>query len=195
MLAISSYLQHRAAKGEEITDSSPLIREQYDQQNINKARRISLYTLRLPLTKVIKDSGIVAVVKTTDNKARHEVPILHGIRMWWNGHMVQANCNLTLKKQLIGHKPLLEGSYLKPSDDQLLFEAMKAWPFLTLSYRQLKTENDKLKSQVADIEVLRRGFYDFRNEPENQRRQTEEHHLQILKLLYKQGILKKMPPS
>ncbi len=190
-------MQHRAAKGEEITDDSPLIREQYNQQNINKARHISLQTIRVLLTKVIKDSGVVVVddVKTRGNKSRHEVPILHGIRMWWNGQMVQANCNVALKEQLIGHKPLLEGSYLKPTDDQLLFEAMKAWPFLTLSYRQLKTENDKLKSQVADIEVLRRGFYDFRNELENQRRQTEEHHLQILKLLYKQGILKKMPPS
>ncbi len=86
------------------------------------------------LTKVIKDSGVVVVddVKTRGNKSRHEVPILHGIRMWWNGQMVQANCNVALKEQLIGHKPLLEGSYLKPTDDQLLFEAMKAWPFLTM---------------------------------------------------------------
>lgn len=83
--------------------------------------------------------------------------LLHGIRKYVNHALVNAGCNVIAKELLIGHAaPGLEGSYLRPTESELLTEFVKAIPALSLSQEaELVRETEQLRIEVADTHMLR----------------------------------------
>jgi integrase len=152
--AIDSYLEYRKRSGEALKPESPLIREQFNQDNAEKPRPITIKTAMGVLTKVIEDAGARGA---TDNRSRHEIMPFHGFRKFANTMMAQAGVKQVIKEMLLGHQVGLEKNYLRPSEQEMLSEYMKAIDLLTVSEeKQLQVKVEKLQVQNDElIQILK----------------------------------------
>jgi hypothetical protein len=76
-------------------------------------------------------------------KDRHDIMLFHGIRKYVNHALVNAGCNVIARDLLIGHAaPGLEGSYLRPTEEELLAEFVKAIPTLSLTHNHIYNEHN-----------------------------------------------------
>jgi hypothetical protein len=67
----------------------------------------------------------------------------------------------------MGHYIGLESSYLRPTEDELMAEYLKAVDLLTISEeKHLRHQVEKLKTEVSDIDTLKRMHFDTKMELE-----------------------------
>lgn len=83
----------------------------------------------------------------------------------------------------------LESSYLRPTEDELLAEYLKAVADLLIvsEEKHLHHQVEKLKTEVSDIDALKRCILTQKMELEKERQERAG----LYELLYKQGIIKK----
>jgi hypothetical protein len=114
---------------------------------------------------VLYAAGLRQVSK--DKTKRKEVMANHGFRKYWNGCMIRAGAKPVVKEMLIGHNVGLEGSYYKPTDSELLAEYLKGIDLLTVSEeKKLQGEGAKLKTEIADIDMMKRSYIAMKGESE-----------------------------
>lgn len=158
--AIDSYLAYRKLKGETLTPESPLVREQFNEDDADKPRHVATKTIVQVLEKVLYDSGLRE--KTHDGK-RRDVMRFHAFRKYVNTAMIKANVKPVVKEMLLGHRVGLEDSYYRPSEDEMLVEYLKAVELLTISNeKQLKHEVEKLQLEKMEIEGIKKNYIDLK---------------------------------
>jgi site-specific recombinase XerC len=166
--AIDRYLEARTMAGEQLTANSPLIRDAFDSVNAGQPKPVTLAALDMIFTRLTRSVGIRPKEKKEGKKrqVRHDVMLLHGVRKYVNHALVNAGCNVIAKELLIGHAaPGLEGSYLRPTEEELLAEFVKGILALSLSQEsELRQQVDKLRVEVADIDVLKEGYLELRED-------------------------------
>ena len=186
--AIDSYLRYRERAGEVLTAESPLIREQFnaeDLEDVKSAKPLATGTIQRIMLHLLKVSGIR---KKSNNKKRKEIMAIHGFRKYFNTMMIKAGVHLVVKEMLLGHSVKLDDSYYRPTEEELLKEYLKAVDLLTISEeKQLKEEVTKLKTEVADIDIMKKSYLDMKLELEKRNHQVDE----LYKVLYAKGIIKK----
>jgi len=161
--AIDSYLDFRKRSGETLTPNAPLLREQFNQKNAANPRQMSLGGLYTVMEPVIIEAGIR--VPSNDQHKRHEVMLFHGFRKYVNTQMIRAGVKPVIKEMLLGHGTGLEDSYYRPTEEEILREYLKAIGVLTISdEKQLKLEVERLKTETAEIETIKKNFLDMRVE-------------------------------
>ena len=171
--AIDQYLDFRGTAGEKITAHSPLIRDAFDSVRpafVNEPRPLTTNALDMMFHRLTRSAGIRSREKVTagKKKPRQDIMLLHGIRKYVNHALVNAGCNVIAKELLIGHAaPGLEGSYLRPTESELLTEFVKAIPALSLSQEgELVQETERLRMEVADFDVMKRAYLELKAEKE-----------------------------
>jgi hypothetical protein len=176
--AVDRYIEARTIAGEKVTANSPLIRDAFDSVNADKPKPVTLAALDMLFTRLTRSVGIRPKEKKEEEgrrkrQDRHDIMLFHGIRKYVNHALVNAGCNVIAKELLIGHAaPGLEGSYLRPTEEELLAEFVKAMPALSLSQEsELRQQVDRLRVEVADIDVLKEGYLELR---ENNKRLQEQ---------------------
>ncbi len=153
--AIDAYLAYRGRCGEVLRPETPLIREQFDLVAAKHARPIALKTAISLLTRTLEDAGVRVRGK---DKGRYEVMPFHGLRKYCNTMMAQAGVKQVIKEMLLGHRVGLEKSYLRPSDQEMLSEYMKAMDLLTISEeKQLQVKVEKLQVQNDELIQILKG--------------------------------------
>jgi hypothetical protein len=164
--AIDLYLESRQTAGETISAKSPLIRNAFDAVNATQPKPLAPNALHMVLTRLTRSVGIRPKQKEGTRQARHDIMLFHGIRKYVNHALVNAGCNVIAKELLIGHAaPGLEGSYLRPTEGELLTEFVKAIPALSLSQEsELRQQVDRLRVEVADIDVLKEGYLELKED-------------------------------
>jgi site-specific recombinase XerC len=166
--AIDRYLEARTMAGEQLTANSPLIRDAFDSVNAGQPKPVTLAALDMIFTRLTRSVGIRPKEKKEGKKrqVRHDVMLLHGVRKYVNHALVNAGCNVIAKELLIGHAaPGLEGSYLRPTEEELLAEFVKGIPALSLSQEsELRQQVDKLRVEIADIDVLKEGYLELKED-------------------------------
>ncbi len=154
---INRYRDYRREEcGEFITESSPIIREQFDPSDklaVSHPRKITQSSLAKTINIALKKAGI----KTT---LAHKVKVkqTHGFRKFAITMMDQAGVKDTHRRYLTGHAQVgQDGSYVLPTQEALLAEYLKAEDLLTINPTpRLKKENQELKSgQAEEIAQLR----------------------------------------
>jgi hypothetical protein len=121
---------------------------------------------------------------------RRKVARFHSFRKHFNTCLAKAGVKSALKEVLMGHYIGLESSYLRPTEDELLIEYLKAVDMLTVSEeKHLRHQVEKLKTEVSDIDTLKKMHFDTKMELEKERQERAR----LYELLYKQGIIKKEP--
>jgi hypothetical protein len=169
--AVDRYIEARTMAGEKVTANSPLIRDAFGSVNAGQPKPATLGALDMAFTRLTRSVGIRPKEKKEEEgrrrrQDRHDIMLFHGIRKYVNHALVNAGCNMIAKELLIGHAaPSLEGSYLKPTETELLSEFVKAIPALSLSQEsELRQQVDRLRVEVADIDVLKEGYLELKED-------------------------------
>jgi integrase len=161
--AIDSYIAYRERCYERIGPESPLIREQFDRDNPDKARHprhVSLDTLVFLIREMLFSSGIQKIEHLTETKSqgRHRKVVMtsHGFRKFATTNMIRSRLNPEAREMLLGHKIGLSNSYYKPDANEILQEYLKAVDLLTINEEnRLKQTVKKLSSEADQIKVMR----------------------------------------
>jgi len=146
--AIDAYLEFRKQYGEVLEDKAPLIREQFDirnQEAAKKPRPITKEGFQDMLVKAAIDAGVHR--RGHNPYERHQVMANHGYRKFFNSKLNEAGVKPILKEKMMGHKAGLEASYLRPSENELLNEFLKAMPLLTIS------DAEEWKAKAAKLQL------------------------------------------
>ena len=141
--AIDNYLYaYRKRLGEELKDSSPLIRNKISPDNIFTVKApkfISNKAIQVIVDDLLKQSGLL--------KSKQEVMRTHGFRKWHANQCSRAHIDYPTREYLIGHKlPGQEPSYNRMTEEDRLNEFVNAIPLLTID------PSANLKDRVKELE-------------------------------------------
>jgi integrase len=150
--AIDQYLDFRKRMGEPLNPDSPLIREEFDINNLGRIVNPKHMTVR-GLISFLRSNSIKAGIRVpetlTDGKkvVRKSVMLCHGFRKFTDTQMVESRMDGLKKEMMLGHDIGLEKSYYRPKDEDVLAEYDKAINNLTIN------EENRLKIKVEKLEV------------------------------------------
>ncbi len=179
--ALDSYLELRKRRGEVITPDSPLLATLGDNP-----RPLKLNSVISLLNRVLLDAGVQ--IEGYIKYRRRKVARFHSFRKHFNTCLAKAGVKPALKEVLMGHYIGLEISYPRPTEDELLTEYLKAVDLLTISEeKHLRHQVEKLKTEVSDIDTLKKMHFDTKMELEKERQERAK----LYELLYQQGLIKK----
>lgn len=157
--SIDAYKEYRTNNGENLTDDSYLIRDQFDIRDIeqirNKSKGVAINTIKSLIGGALLRAG-VRNVDHTSKYNRKNVARCHGFRKFANREMINSDVNLVIKEILLGHSVGLEASYYRPSQDKTLQEYRKAINNLTINEEnRLKIKVQKLEGEKNDVQSLK----------------------------------------
>ena len=116
-------------------------------------RRLNYLGVKRRLEKVVRKIGL-RNSKQSRGK-RHEVPLDHGFRKYFNTMLRRAKVNYLDKEDMMGHKVGLEEHYerYQEEDFERFPEYQKAIPYLTISNEELLfLKNQKLIQEKTELE-------------------------------------------
>ncbi len=160
--AVGSYLEYRTRSGEKLNPDSPLVRKQFDINDLEQVRKhsapVALNTLNVILDHHLQRCGLRTVnhVESNDNNGnRKSVARAHGFRKFFTTQLVNSKINPEIREMLLGHSIGLAGAYYKPTEDEMLDEYMKAADNLTINEEnRLRKKVEKLEVEKSQIEAL-----------------------------------------
>lgn len=112
-------------------------------------RRLNAFGVKKRLDKIVKSIGLRPPL--APGKRRHEVPLDHGFRKYFNTMMRRAKVNYLDKEDMMGHSVGLEKHYERYTEEDFerFPEYQKAIPFLTIS----DEERNRIKLQKFEAEL------------------------------------------
>ena len=150
--AFDDYLEERQQDRERLKPESPAFRKTYVLGSF-PADTMETGTVRNAITITLKD------VSKTKTGTRFNIPILHGLRKYFDIAMKDRHDNnLSKSEKLMGHSVSipLDNHYGTFSNDKLFEEYQKAIPYLTISNEQRDHfKIEALKKEVETIENLK----------------------------------------
>jgi integrase len=168
---IDSYFAYRESCGEIITDNSPLIRNDFDRFDINKAKNakfVNTDSIKFMLENLIQNAGLKAGHETNDDgKVSQRTTTMrgHGFRKFFDTALIKAGVKSNANERLMGWKSQrgLQHNYNRSEQGDLLEEYVKAIPLLTFSEElSLKTQNLELQEKNKEIEDLKAQMAEMR---------------------------------
>jgi integrase len=143
--AIDDYLAYRKRLGEQLDDSSPLIRNFISIDNpftAKIARPIMIRSIQNIIERLVKEAGLLL--------KKREIALCHGFRKLYITTLDRAGVQYTTREYLAGHKlPGQDRHYLRLSEEDRLKEYSKAISALTFD------KNIDLILQVDELEQER----------------------------------------
>jgi len=116
-------------------------------------RRLNALGVKRRLQRIVQKIGLRPTLP--EGKKRHEVPLDHGFRKYFNTMLRRAKVDYLDKEDMMGHKTGLEKHYERyvEEDFERFSEYQKAIRFLTISDNErLELENRKLEEEKAKFE-------------------------------------------
>lgn len=149
------YQQTRETAGEKITKNSPVLRNIFGVcgsvvVDVNKVEPLAVHGIEGAFRRVHQRAG----VKHTE-KGDH-FKILHSYRKVFKTRCDLAGLNKSIVELLMGHSIGVGDSYLKPTENQLLEEYLKAVPQLAVDQANAnetstKNEIQELRDMIASL--------------------------------------------
>ena len=155
--AIDLYLDMRKRYGEQLTNDSFLIRQQFDVRAVNpKPKQIEKAALQYKIYDLCNRAGI-------DKK---DVAVAHGFRRFFMTQLVNSKINPEIREMLLGHKIGLAGCYYKPTEEEMFAEYEKAIDNLTIDpanrlqrkVETLEIEKSKIDTIALKLQLLEKKF-------------------------------------
>jgi len=145
-------------------------------------RRLNAFGVKRRLQKIVGKIGLRPPLK--DGKRRHEIPLDHGFRKYFNTMMRRAKVNYLDKEDMMGHSVGLEKHYERYQEDdyERFPEYQKAIPFLTISKEErLEIENIELKEEKSKLEQKNLEIEELKQTLENEQTNNSLFQIQIKK--------------
>jgi integrase len=151
--AINQYLGYRERSGEKLTPQSPLFREQFDREDsfaVHNPKPLGLRGMENSICYILIKSGIKKVKHQTEfskerGRVRSEIKMTSGFRKFFDTQLEAAGLRPLVKEKLMGHSIGLDKHYLKPMEQDVLTEYLKAVDNLTIN------EENRLKIKVEEL--------------------------------------------
>lgn len=149
--SLERYLDFRESHGEQLTPSSPLMRDLF---NIT-GNRMNWQGIAAK-AKPLKHSGVKHLVERAlwrsglriEKRKRHEFAIDHGFRKYFKTRAEQVMKPINVE-WLMGHSTGISDSYYRPTENELIEDYSKAVPLLTISeVDEVRRENVQLKGEI-----------------------------------------------
>ena len=165
---INVYLEYRERYGEKLTPKSPLIRDQFDREDvlsIHNVKPLKLRAVERLISSTLEKSGIRTVERVTElhsekGKIRKNVKLTAGFRKFFDTQLIYSKVEPRTKELFMGHSIGLDDHYFTPGDTYVLQEYLKAVDHLTINeeYRlRLKLdETTKKKDEIETMELNHR---------------------------------------
>jgi integrase len=208
--ALNSYLSFRTTTGEKIHPKSPVIRKEFHRETaVHNPKPLTSRGFEEIINDLLIRSGPRKVQHTGESgRTRHQIKLSSGFRKFFNTQLEAANVRVLIKERLMGHSVGLDKSYLKPTENEVLQEYLKAVNHLTISdenrlkleVKALETERDKeihdLKKQIEELskeddEEIKALRQEFLNLKEAIRKKAEEPEIKRLTKGVSKDILRK----
>ena len=116
-------------------------------------RRLNSRGVRKRILKIVKKIGLRPPLPS--NKKRHDVPLDHGFRKYFNTMLRRAKVNYLDKEDMMGHSVGLEKHYERYQEDDFerFPEYQKAISFLTISDEErLRLENQEKQEKLSQLD-------------------------------------------
>lgn len=165
---IDKYIEFRRRCGEIFTDQTPLIREEFDINDlgkIRKAKKLTNHTVANTVVSYLVKAGL-REVNHLEQFNRKSIKLIHGFRKFFETQLINSQVNPAVVSKLMGHgdKNNLTLLYYKPSSDFLASEYEKAIDLLTIDVanrlqkkiEQLEIEKTQFEALAAEIEALKK---------------------------------------
>ena len=149
------YKAMREKAGEAVNDGSPLIRDGWGNyrgaKEAGEAVAVTAKTLRNQLGILYRKIGL----RETKEGARYEFKQVHGFRKFFKSNSERFMKSIYVEI-LMGHSTGVSDSYMKPQEEDMLEEYVKAIPALTVLTKEGPTveDLDEVKRQ-ARVEALK----------------------------------------
>jgi integrase len=178
--AIDAYLKYREAEGEVLKPESPLIRKEFSWRDANKFEPVSRNTI----ARLIEEVALRTGLRIKSGGKRQEVMLVHGLRKYYDTNLARANIKTLFIPILMGHSsPGLQSSYFRPTEEEIYAEYKKTADLLTISQeKHLRYEVEKLKTEVADVELMKKTYLDMKLVMESKDRELKATQQQLLSL-------------
>jgi integrase len=145
---IDQYLEYRKRCGETLNLESPLIRTDFqtdDMLHIENPKHNTTHTFKYYLREKLVETGIRNPNKQKDRASRHEISANHGIRKFTHTTMANAKINVEIREMLLGHSIGLSAAYYRPTESEMLLEYLKVVNNLTID------PSNRLQKQVQEL--------------------------------------------
>jgi integrase len=159
---IDKYLDYRKRSGEHITDKSPLLRQQFDSNDVfqaaNMIKPVNRHTIKRQIWSNLYRSGLRTQI-TADQGTKRDVSMCHGYRKFFNTALMNSDVTHEFKEMMMGHSVKLDDVYYDESNERskakLLSEYLKAADLLTINEEnRLRRENQILKKKNDRLDDL-----------------------------------------
>ncbi|MGI0069737.1 MAG: hypothetical protein ACREAN_05720, partial [Nitrosopumilaceae archaeon] len=113
--------------------------------------RLNALGVKKRVEKIVRQIGLRPPL---EGKKRHEVPLDHGFRKYFNTMMRRAKVNFADKEDMMGHQVGLERHYerYQEEDFERFPEYQKAIPFLTISDEErLRLETQQKQEEIDEL--------------------------------------------
>ena len=154
-MVIEQYLEYRKRFGEILKPSSPLIREEFDHNDLFKSRmprKLSNQYIMILVDRILVAAGIKTVKRKIEGAKSelHPVNRCHGFMKFYVTNMKKANADFSDREFLVGHKYSrgLDVNYDRTSEDDRLQEYLKAMDLLTIS------PENRLRKEIYDKDQI-----------------------------------------
>jgi integrase len=155
---INEYLEYRQRSGERLTQQSPLVRNDFqhdDLLKIENPKSVTTHNLKFYMQHIIAKAGLKIIRKQDfqgcKKRIRLQVAANHGLRKFVHTTMANNGVLPEVREMLLGHRIGLSGSYYKPTEKEMLTEYLKVVDQLTINEEnRLRRENQQLKTKLED---------------------------------------------
>ena len=159
---LDQYFEWRAVQGEKLTDASPVIRKTFSSLNVARPQAISNHGIDWLINNLLDKSSIRPRTQTS---RRSEYMECHAFRKYFETTAKVAGMDLLLLKRCMGHDTVLEESYFKPTDEQILEGNDKMIGYigaiddLTINEEnRLRIKVDELTQKQDEIQLMRAKY-------------------------------------
>ena len=160
--AINDYLDFRKKSGEKINDESPLIREQFNIDDLGKIRNGVHFLCRDAYSNIVRHALIKACLREVNHnyggRHRHKITATDGFRKFFTNQLIEADIKTEVRWLLEGHD--LKGNdkyYVRITEQKLYEEYQKAIDALTID------PVNRLQKKIEKLEVEK--MHRFRHWP------------------------------
>ena len=158
--AINDYLDFRKISGEKINDESPLIREQFNIDDLGKIRNGVHFLCRDAYSNIVRHALIKACLREVNHnyggRYRHKITAADGFRKFFTNQLIEADIKTEVRWLLEGHD--LKGNdkyYVRITEQKLYEEYQKAIDVLTIDpVNRLQKKIEKLEVEKNQFEQL-----------------------------------------
>jgi integrase len=164
---LQEYKRYRENVGEKVSSQSFVFVTALNVDNFKSDRVRGLTTdgVKALMGRLQKQLAMRQVISEGKNARRFEFKTVHGFRKFFKTRMEMSGVKPIITEILMGHEIGVSGSYMKPTEKELLEEYSKAIPSLTIfATGATKEDMDTVKKEAA-LEAMRAVATSFGIDP------------------------------